>query len=115
LFGLVLFLFSLPACQKDKNMVGSEDAQSGVVTVVGEVTAIDDRVPDDGGVTIDLKIENGDTMLLSFESFQVIPDENRRELYEVIKQVEVGSRVRATGLRKGHWIEIGQLSILETD
>lgn len=111
-WGTVFCVLVLAACQGDKNTVDVEDAQSGVITVVGEIISIEDLVPADGGVTINLMLDNGEGMLLFFESFMVNPDENRLALYEVIKQVEVGNRVEATGLRKADGIELGELIIL---
>ena len=82
---------------------------AGLVTVVGAVTRIDDRVPVDGGVTIDLLLDDGPHEVLLFESLftNPPPTEERLQLYEKIGRVVVGSRVRAVGEKRpdGIWLE----------
>ncbi len=87
---------------------------SGLVTVTGVVTQIDDQVPVDGGVTIILALDGGGTEMLLFESLFTSPppSEQRLELYQKIRQAEVGSRVRATGVRGDLGIELTDLVVL---
>lgn len=87
---------------------------SGFVTVTGVVTHIDDQVPVDGGVTITLALDGGGTELLLFGSLFTSPppSEERLALYQKIRQAEVGSRVRATGIRRDRGIELADLVVL---
>ncbi len=86
-----------------------------VVTVTGVVGQIDDGVPVDRGVTITLELDEGGTELLLFGSLFINPppDEKRLELYQKILQVEVGSRVKATGFRGDQGIDLTDLVVLE--
>jgi hypothetical protein len=86
-----------------------------LVTVTGIVTQIDDRVPVDGGVTITLKLDDGGTELLFFGSLFTSPppDEEMLALYQRILEAEVGSHVKASGLRVEAGIELRDLTVLE--
>jgi len=83
--------------------------------VVGIVTEIVDQVPVDGGVTISLRLGDGQSQRLSFGSLFTYPppEPERIRLYEVIREVEVGDRVRATGTAGEEGIELESLTILE--
>jgi hypothetical protein len=82
--------------------------------VTGVVTQIDDLVPVDGGVTITLALDAGGTELLLFGSLFTSPppSEERLALYQTIRQAEVGSRVRATGVKGARGIELTDLEVL---
>lgn len=87
--------------------------ESQLVIVSGEVTAIDDRVPVDGGVTIDVRLADGGTERLLFGSLHTSPppSQERLDLYDVIARLQVGDRVRATGVRVEGGIELESLVI----
>ena len=107
----IAVLMVLAGCSSDSTLPGRDR----LVTVTGVVTQIDDRVPVDGGVTITLDLEGGGTELLLFGSLFTSPPpgEERLELYEKIRQAEVGSRVRATGIRRAEGIELTDLVVLD--
>jgi len=85
------------------------------VTVEGYVRHIDDQTPVDGGVEIELRLDDGGDVLLLFGSLFTYPppDDEKLRLYEVIRQVEVEDRVRATGIETERGIRIEQLTILK--
>lgn len=85
------------------------------VTVTGTIAEIDDRVPVDGGVTITLELDQGGTELLLFGSLFTYPppDEERVALYQKIVEAEVGSHVKATGIREEDGIELTDFQILD--
>ena len=111
-FILAFTLFFLSACEKDDDAVGTDDAPSGTVTVAGEVISKEDLGPADGGVTINLRQDNDEQILLFFRFYLEEPSESRKQLYETIKLIKAGDRVEASGLRKGYGIEIGQIARL---
>jgi hypothetical protein len=82
--------------------------------VVGTVTEIVDQVPVDGGVTITLRLEDERTQRLTFGSLftNPPPEPERIHLYEVIREVDVGDRVRATGKTGDEGVELESLTIL---
>ena len=101
---LLLFAFmagsgSLSGCGKDPQ---SRSSDSGQMTIVGNVRRIEDNVPADGGVTIEVAQENGGTETLYFGSLFTVPrpTEEQTQLYEKIRQVETGDRIRAMGTRR---------------
>lgn len=85
-----------------------------LVTVTGVVTDIDDQVPVDGGVTITMALDGGGTELLQFGSLFTSPppSEEQLALYQKIRLAEVGSQVRATGIRRDRGIELTDLVVL---
>jgi hypothetical protein len=85
------------------------------VTVVGVVKEVNDATPHDGGVEIWLKLEEGGEVQLLFGSLFTYPppDDETLKLYEVIRRVQVGDRVQATGTETARGIRIEQLTILK--
>ena len=84
-------------------------------SITGIVTAIDDRVPVDGGVILALKLDSGraDTAFLpSFFTYPPPPPE-QSEIYRVIQQLQIGDRVEVEGERTSQGIKIDQLTILD--
>jgi hypothetical protein len=83
--------------------------------VTGTVTEIVDQVPVDGGVTITLRLADDRTERLTFGSLftHPPPEPDRIRLYEVIREVEVGDRVRASGTAGEEGIELDSLTMLE--
>ncbi|WP_405280812.1 hypothetical protein [Gaopeijia maritima] len=88
----------------------------GLVTVVGQLTAIDDATPVDGGVTLTVAVQGEAIETLTFGSLFTSPPpgEERIALYQRIAEAEVGGRVRATGERREAGIEIVAFEILES-
>ena len=87
---------------------------SDLVEVIGDVTFIYDNVAADGGVTIDLELDDESIERLLFAPLYWGGDSDERWLlYSKIQQVEVGDRVRAEGRRTDRGIELEDLVILE--
>jgi hypothetical protein len=85
------------------------------VTVEGWVKHIDDQTPVDGGIEIRLRLDDGEDVLLLFGSLFTYPppDDEKLQLYEVVRQVVVEDRVRAVGTDTARGIRIEQLTILK--
>ena len=106
-----LLLFVSLGCSND-NSIGLGESKSEVV--IGTVVAVEDLVPVDGGVSIDLECVDGRSERLLFASLftDPPPSEDRLQLYQVILQVDSGSVVRAEGTRTEKGIELERLTIL---
>lgn len=111
---LVVFSLAMLACSSDETPSGYSSELRATV-VVGEVLMIDDQVPVDGGVTIDIEVRRGETERLLFGSLftNPPPPRERLELYRVIVELEIGDRVRARGSRSEHGIILEDLFILD--
>jgi len=111
-----LFLVTVLAivgCSDDGAPPPSGPIKSDVVKATGDVTFIYDNVAADGGVTIDLELENGTTEQLLFAPFYWGEDsEERWGLYAKIKEVQIGDRVTAVGRRTDRGIELEDVTIL---
>ena len=106
-----LFLLIPLSCSDDKC---TNPQNSNLAVVTGEVTFIYDNVAADGGVIIDLKLDNGKAERLLFSPYYWGDDsEERWQLYAKIQEVEVGDRVRGRGQRTDRGIELEELTILE--
>jgi len=109
---ILSFLFFGCAGESD---VPSGPGTSGTIVATGDVTQIDNLVPVDGGITIEINLEDGKTEHLLFASLFTAPppSEERLKLYDVVRRVEVGDRIRAEGKRVPKGIELEALAILE--
>ena len=106
----------LAACSSDDRRETTGPPDSQWVTVTGHVTRKDDQVPVDGGVEIDLRLDDGANERLYFGSLFTYPppSRERQELYGVLVQVSVGNRVRARGTRsESGSIALEELTILQ--
>jgi hypothetical protein len=85
------------------------------VSVVGRIESIEDLVPVDGGVTIELKEDSGGSAILRYASMftNPRPSEEHVDLYQVIQDADVGDRVKAEGIRTSDGIDLKALTILE--
>ncbi|RKZ13562.1 hypothetical protein DRQ53_08520 [bacterium] len=88
---------------------------SDLVTLTGTVTRVVDDTPVDGGVVIDLQLDNGQRAQLFFGSLFTYPPPPhwRHELYQVIASLEVGDRVRAMGTAVDGGISLRGLRVVE--
>lgn len=86
----------------------------GLEAVTGVVTRIEDKVPVDGGVVIDLRLPGGNDDVIYMPSLFTLPPPppERQKLYTVIQQVGIGSRVTAKGTRTAAGLEIEELTII---
>ena len=109
----VLFLI-VCGCSDESSQPPTGTKGSDLVEVIGEVTFIYDNVAADGGVTIDLKLDDDGVERLLFAPLYWGDDSDERwTLYSKIQQVEVGDRVRGEGRRTDRGIELEDLVILE--
>lgn len=109
---MISFLI-MSGCSGDRSTPPAGTNEPDLVTVTGEVTFIYDNVAADGGVTIDLKLDNDSSERLLFAPLYWGDDsEDRWALYSKIQDVEVGDRIRAVGHRTERGIELQKLDIL---
>ncbi|UCF06567.1 MAG: hypothetical protein JSV33_05945 [bacterium] len=108
---LYLLSFFLLGCSGDNP---SCPGDSSVSIVTGIVVAIENLVPVNGGVTIDLSCLGGRSERLLLPSFfrNPPPSEDQLELYQVILLLEIGDLVQAGGTRAENGIELDRLKIL---
>jgi hypothetical protein len=94
--------------------VSTGPTPAGTVVVTGEVVEVQNLVPVDGGVTIEITLEGGKTERLLFPSLFTSPPptEEMLSLYSVVRRVEIGDLVRAQGKRTSAGIELEALAIL---
>ena len=102
-------LFLLLGCGE-----GIDGPTSPNAIVTGDVVAIQDLVPADGGVTITVTTPGGKTEILLFPSLFTFPrpSEQTIALYGVVSRVEVGDLIRAGGKRTAAGVELESLVIL---
>ena len=89
----------LSACSgREDDKESAETLATGLIRVKGAVTVLNDQVPVDGGVTIEVNDPKRGTVTLNFESMFTLPrpTEDRTKLYEEIRKVKVGDVVNAT-------------------
>ena len=109
-------LLIVAACSDNKGAAPIAAGDPDLVTVVGEVTQKDDRVGVDGGVTMTLKLDNGETETLFFRSLFTDPpaSQQRLDLYDqVIDPLKVGDRVSAVGRKEAGKILLEDMTILK--
>ena len=75
---------------------------------------VQNYVPSDGGVTITITAGMGRTEQLLFPSLFTVPPPSQAtmDLYDVVRRVQVGDRVRADGTRTASGIALESLVIL---
>jgi hypothetical protein len=106
-------LLAIVGCSDEGAPPPSGPTKSDVVEATGDVTFIYDNVAADGGVTIDLELEDGTAERLLFAPLYWGDDsEERWRLYAKIKEVEIGNRVTAVGRRTDRGIELEDITIL---
>lgn len=86
-----------------------------VTVVVGQVLQFVDATPVDGGVTVDIVLDDDRGERLLFPSMFTSPPPSNAmlRLYDVVRRVEVGDTVRAEGTRTGDSILLEKLWILD--
>ena len=94
----------------------SIDGQGGpeLTVVEGVVTEVVDQVPVDGGVTITIRTTGGKSRTVYFESMFTYPPPSNEHvaLYEKVRVVKVGNRVRATGTPKDDYVSLKDIEVL---
>jgi len=113
-FLLISLLILLPACSNDDDGLATPIVEPAEV-VTGEVTAIDDQTPVDGGITFDLQlggqVSDQAYFLGLFRPIEPAPEE--LDLYDLVRRVEIGDRVRVEGTRIEGVLRIDSLWILQ--
>lgn len=105
-----LLSISLLGCFDDNP---TDPGDPNFAIVIGTVVAIEDLVPVDGGITIDLSCRGRSERLLFPSLFtNPPPSEDKLELYQVILLLETGDLVQAWGTRTENGIELERLKIL---
>ena len=113
LIWLVVILVLPTGCSEENGAPPSAPIKADAIEVTGEVTFVYDNVAADGGVTIDLELDDGKAERLLFAPFYWGDDsEERWDLYSSIQEVELGDRVKAVGQRTDRGIELEDLTIL---
>ncbi len=109
-----LISLALIACGGESGDPSGPGIKSEVL-VTGYVIEIENMMPVDGGITIKVELESKDTERLWFGSLFTVPppSEDKLKLYDVVRRVELGDRVRATGERTEAGIELEGIAILE--
>ena len=109
----VILLLALFGCSDDGVSPSGDPVGPDVIEVTGGVTFFYDNVAADGGVTIDVELDDGTIERLLFAPLYWGDDsEERWRLYEKIRDVEIGNRVTAVGQRTDRGIELEDLTIL---
>jgi hypothetical protein len=110
---LLVLLIAVVGCSDDGAPPPSGPTKSDLIETTGDVTFIYDNVAADGGVTIDLELEDGTTERLMFAPFYWGEDsEERWDVYAKIKELEIGDCVTAVGRRTDRGIEIEDITKL---
>lgn len=106
LFSLAIIFLLISGCSNS-----SEPTTPTEATVTGIVLKIEDYVPVDGGVRIDVQVgETVDTLLLgSSETLEPVPA-SYGEMYRTIQNLEIGEAVQATGVRNDEGLALTSLS-----
>ena len=112
-FLCLVVILVLPTGCSEENGVPPSGPNSDLVSVTGNVTRIVDDIPVDGNVTIDLELGDGTTETLYLPSFFMQPlTEEQEQVYQVIKQLKIGSRVKGEGERTKLGVKLSSLAIL---
>jgi hypothetical protein len=109
---VILLCSSVVGCSTE-NDTPAGASNPDVDSVTGVVTKIEDYVPVDGGVSIELKLDNGQTDTAFLPSFFTAPPppQEQYEIYEMIRELEIGDRITVEGQRTSKGIKIEQLTV----
>jgi hypothetical protein len=100
------------ACSDDTGP--GQPLENGTI-VTGTVTAIQNDIPVDGGILLDIDVADDGSDRLVFPSLFTPqqPSEETLRLYDVVRRVEVGDVVRAEGAREQSGLLLQKLWILD--
>lgn len=111
--GLVVGLVALAAAGCGDDGVTPPEGPNPHVVVTGKVTQIENSVPVDGGVEIDIVRADGTPEVLYLPSFGwQEPSPNELAAFQVVLELEVGNIVTAQGERTEFGIKIEGLRIV---
>jgi hypothetical protein len=110
-----ILILSASACSDGDDGKPAGPVEEDLVTVAGEVTRIEDMVPADGGVTIDVKQDTGKIVVLRYASLFTHPQPSQEHvaLYQVLRNIHDGDRVSAKGVQTSDGIDLRGLTILQ--
>lgn len=111
---MVLLSYLAIGCSGDDGTLAGA-ADSDLDSVTGMVTLIEDHVPVDGGVQLELELDTGkmDTAYLPSFFTAPPPPQEQYEVYQVIQQLEIGDRIKVEGERTPQGIKIEKLTVLD--
>lgn len=92
----------------------TESLITGLESLTGTVIEIDDKVPVDGPVILALELDSGGTDTAYLPSFfrpTPIPP-GQWEIYQQIRALDIGSRIRVEGVRTPFGLGIMKLTVL---
>ena len=114
-FMVGLVLLATGCLQRDETESVDPTQSSTAITVEGNVAAIDDQTPVDGGIKITVRLDSGGEAVLLFPSLFTSPppDEATLDLYKIVSQVKVEDHIRATGTETDRGILLEDLTILK--
>jgi len=110
---MVLLTYLALGCSGDDGTLAGA-ADSDLDSVTGIVTLIEDHVPVDGGVTLELELDTGkmDTAYLPSFFTAPPPPQEQYELYQIIQQLKLGDRIRVEGERTPQGVKIEKLTVV---
>jgi len=109
---LVVILVLPTGCSEEESAPPS-GPDSDLVSVTGDVARIINDIPVDGDATVDVELDDGKTEILYVPSLWTGPwTEEQEEAYQVIRELKIGDRINAVGIRVRHRIELKTLTIL---
>lgn len=111
----VLWFMIVGCADKNGDSIGVPDPDWDSVT--GAILQIDDRVPVDGGVDLELELDGGGTDRAFLPSLFRHPPaaEEQWEIYSQILELEVGDRITVEGERTESGILIERLTVLTNE
>ncbi len=114
LLALSASLLATAGCSGGTHTPSIEPPRPDLVSVTGWVRSIEDLVPVDGGVTIEVGLDSGRTETLLLGSFftPTPPPESQVKLYQVIQEIRVGDRVTAQGRRTDRGIDLESIAVV---
>ncbi|MCA9784985.1 MAG: hypothetical protein KC488_00390 [Candidatus Cloacimonetes bacterium] len=107
-----LVLLLLVSCGGHGSGTGSQPDDA--VSLIGQVLSVEDMTPVDGGITITVRSDAGAEEILLFPSLFTYPppDDETLRLYQIVRQLKPGDRIRATGQPAEEGLRLESLVIL---
>ena len=115
LLTLALLFTAFLGCSEESPIAKNGDPEGDVA--VGVITEIIDATPVDGGIDIVLSIDGGGTDRAHMPSLFTMPPPppERLELFQQLRKLDVGARVRVEGEREGESIRIETITVLDDE
>ena len=116
LLRVLIPLFMIVGCS-DKNGNSTGIPSPDWDSVTGAIRRIDDAVPMDGGVDLELELDGGQTERAFLPSLFTVPPapQEQWDIYSQIVGLKIGDRVTVEGERTEHGIRIEKLTVLTNE